>query len=372
MSDSGLVIGGLRSPSTQKSEDTRRISIIDPLRGLAALAVAWFHFTHGTPSFLHDGWLKSSGTYGWMGVDVFFVISGFVLPYSMYRGNYRIRDHWLTFFKKRLTRLEPPYLASVVLALVLLVLSSRMPGFAGGPIRVRLTDILQHIAYLNAFTGGTWLNPVYWTLAVEFQFYLIISLAFPFAVSPNRSTRIAAVVVLSLLAVTNDNTAWVIRYLPLFALGILTFQYFARLISRQVYLSLLACIAGVSCVGLGWLVSVVSVGTALSISFVSWQPPARLIKLGAISYSLYLLHVPIGGRVVNLGSRLPYSAMLRAATLILAAVVSVFAAYLFAEWIEQPAQRWSASIKYIVRRRKDEAAHRTSSIPALPEGEPSL
>src|ERR1700692_4818611 len=66
----------------------RRISIIEALRGLAAVAVALFQFSGGLtspiPNFLHS--------IGWLGVDVFFVISGFVIPLSLYGRGYMLRD----------------------------------------------------------------------------------------------------------------------------------------------------------------------------------------------------------------------------------------------------------------------------------------
>src|SRR3569832_1975532 len=87
-----------------------RIEILDWLRGLAALAVAWFHFTVGGP-LVPDGAFKEAGQFGRHGVDAFFVISGFVIPYSMSRGGYRGWKDSLRFVFKRLARLEPPYLA---------------------------------------------------------------------------------------------------------------------------------------------------------------------------------------------------------------------------------------------------------------------
>jgi peptidoglycan/LPS O-acetylase OafA/YrhL len=81
-----------------------RVEIVDPLRGLAALAVAWFHFTNGS-GFVKTEWLRASGRYGWLGVEVFFVISGFVIPYSMYCGGYRPRQHFGRFLAKRIARL---------------------------------------------------------------------------------------------------------------------------------------------------------------------------------------------------------------------------------------------------------------------------
>ncbi len=87
------------------------LSSLDLLRGLAAVAVCYFHFTHGNPDFLSKtNILYQSGRYGFLGVDVFFVISGFVIPYAMYRGMYRFKNFG-TFLLKRVIRIEPPFFA---------------------------------------------------------------------------------------------------------------------------------------------------------------------------------------------------------------------------------------------------------------------
>ena len=102
-----------------KADKLGYLSSLDLLRGLAAVAVCYFHFTHGNPDFLSPGnFLYISGRYGFLGVDVFFVISGFVIPYAMYRGNYHLRDFG-RFLTKRVVRIEPPYLISILLVLAL-------------------------------------------------------------------------------------------------------------------------------------------------------------------------------------------------------------------------------------------------------------
>src|SRR5262245_6522000 len=85
-----------------------RIPILDPLRGIAAGGVAWYHLTNLLD--LPEGWIKGSGAHGFLGVEIFFVISGFVIPYSMIRGGYRVRSDWGRFIAKRILRLDPPYL----------------------------------------------------------------------------------------------------------------------------------------------------------------------------------------------------------------------------------------------------------------------
>src|ERR1700756_2122128 len=96
-----------------------RIRTIDALRGIAALSVCWFHYTAASNSaFLPPGLLRSSGTYGYLGVEFFFVISGFVVPYAMFRARYRIGDYG-RLIGKRILRLEPAYFAAIAVTLML-------------------------------------------------------------------------------------------------------------------------------------------------------------------------------------------------------------------------------------------------------------
>ena len=96
-------------------EERDRIHVLDSLRGVASLAVCWMHLTsfkYNTPDGPFYSSLRLTGSYGWLGVEVFFVISGFVIPYSLDRAGYRLRDY-PRFVAKRLVRLDPPYLAAV-------------------------------------------------------------------------------------------------------------------------------------------------------------------------------------------------------------------------------------------------------------------
>lgn len=141
-----------------------RIAVLDPLRGIAALAVMWFHFTHGgqllDKESLVNTWLKISGQFGWAGVDFFFVISGFVLPYALYKGKYRLQ-HYGKFLFKRLIRLEPPYLVSLVIIILLLLLAPLVPGYSGQDFSWDWPRLLLHIGYLNSYFGYEAYNPVY-------------------------------------------------------------------------------------------------------------------------------------------------------------------------------------------------------------------
>ena len=72
--------------------------------------------------------------------------------------------------------------------------------------------------------------------------------------------------------------------------------------------------------------------------------PAPLLWFGSISYSLFLIHVPIGGRVVNLLSRWPLTPATQLFAWLLALLVSVLAGWGFCALIEQPSQQWSREL----------------------------
>ena len=104
-----------------------RLKVVDQLRGLAALSVAWFHLTNQ----YHD-WAGQSGSFGWLGVEVFFVISGFVIPLSL-AGDWQQRGVRALplFLARRIVRIEPPYLASVLIVVLLNIIAAQVPGFRG-------------------------------------------------------------------------------------------------------------------------------------------------------------------------------------------------------------------------------------------------
>ncbi|MEO8075603.1 MAG: acyltransferase [Acidobacteriota bacterium] len=320
-----------------------RIEIIEGLRGLAAFAVAWFHFTNANAAFPTLGWLRASGTYGWLGVESFFVISGFIIPYAMRRTGYRVAA-WPTFLAKRLLRLEPSYLVSILLTLALWWVSSRSPGFTREPPGA--AQVLLHIAYLPALFGYPWLDAAYWTLAIEFQYYLLSAVAFSWIAHASARVRLAGFSAACLLpfVVTSDNL--VFRYLSLFALGIATFWKHSGWLSGGGYLALLAAAAAVTSATLGPAIAAVGTGTALLMAYGNrfrWRP---LAWMGTLSYSLYLIHGPVGERVVNLGARYAHAPVAQVAVMVAAVVVSVGAAYALYRLVELPALRAAASLRY--------------------------
>ena len=321
-----------------------RVQIVDGLRGIASLAVCLFHLTNGNAGFLPSGWLKAAGSYGWLGVEVFFVISGFILPYALCRAGYQIK-YFGTFLLKRVTRLDPPYVATIGLIISLNYLAASVPGFKGEPFEVSLVQVVLHAAYLNAFFGYEWLSPIFWTLAIEFQFYWLIGLLFPLVVHRQVLVRAGLFGALAAMAILVPAGGFVFHWLPLFLMGMLAFQAQAKLIGTQAFFLGLSCLVVLGGYTHGMLIACVGAVTAIAVVLTNFSS-GLLSFLGKISYSLYLIHVVVGVKVVNLGSRYVSGMSGKLLVLLLALAASIAAAYVLYRLIEAPAQRWASAIKF--------------------------
>ena len=337
----------MRTRGEQNSSGSgKRIETVHCLRGLAALAVCWFHFTFGHAAFFSSYSLISrSGTYGWLGVEVFFVISGFILPYALHTSRYRLSfTSYRLFLAKRIVRLEPPYLATIALVIVLGYLSAAAPGYQGSPMVIKWPALAAHFGYLAGILNFDWLNPVFWTLGIEFQFYLSIGLLYPLISSSNRMTRLATQCALLALALIPTRNVWIPYYLFLFVAGITTFQARVKLSKpRETIFFLTIC-----AIGAGWriepVVAAIGRGTAAAILLVEWQH--RILRfLGTVSYSLYLVHIPVGGRVINLADRHSGGLLYHLVVLAAALAAAITASYLMYRFIEHPSQAYAGQIK---------------------------
>lgn len=329
-----------------KERDPTRIEILEPLRGLAALAVAWYHLTSRGTLLPQDSWIRASGAFGWLGVEVFFVISGFIIPYSLLRGHYFIRKDFGRFLAKRIIRLDPPYLITICILLVVASFITLAPGPEGESPEISVPQVLCHLGYLNAFLGYEWLSPVFWTLAIECQYYILVAIAFPLFASTKPLPRLASLALLTVSGVVLDQGQFVFRYGGLFSLGILTFQKHLGFWSARQYLALLIPIAMFTILTLGLLNGLAGMVTALIIAFVKVKQYRLLAFIGSMSYSLYLMHWPVGILITRIGSQFADTLPLQIAVLATALTASFVAAYIMYRLVERPAQRWSSSIRY--------------------------
>lgn len=324
-------------------EQRKYLTSVKLIRGIAALAVCLFHFTKGFIAKVPVSDILMP--YAWVGVEIFFVISGFVIPYAVLGLPFKAK-HYGGYLLKRLVRIEPAYLTSIAIILILNYLSSLFTIYNGDPFALSTHNILLHLGYLVDFFDGTWLNPVYWTLAIEFQYYLLIGFLLILWNRNNKMLTIISLLAFFALSFWPQNDIKFFKYTDIFTIGIVCAFYKKEYIERLHYLILVAILGVVIYLHHAYVIALLSVGASLGIAFLdSIKNFKWLIFFGNISYSLYLIHIPIGGRVINLGRRLEPTIAMQVLIVMVAVVVSVFVAWLFYIFIEKPSHRWSRQIR---------------------------
>jgi len=312
---------------------SRKLSSVEVLRGLAALWVCLFHLT-GT--WTTKGYWPSLLTqYGYAGVDAFFVVSGFVIPLALDSNHYSWR-RLPRFLLGRAVRLYPAFLLTVALSLGLWYLATLVPGFRGTAPVFATAELLSNLSLTANVFGHPWTVPVFWTLAVEAQYYLVMGLVFPLLVSARLSVRISTLSLWLLGSVlAAPNSAFASRGAQ-FALGIVAFLLHTKRLSPELA-SIMALAAGLVALKLcGWVAVCVA---CLAYLVIVKAPEIRvrwLLFLGSLSYSLYLIHVPIGGRVTNLLGRFSNSPAGDYAVFLGSVSAALLCAYAMYACVEKP------------------------------------
>jgi peptidoglycan/LPS O-acetylase OafA/YrhL len=320
------------------------ITIVSDLRGFAALSVFLFHVVCVSNGYVSNKILYNIFYYGKYGVQFFFVISGFVITYSMLQGNYKL-SNFFTFLKKRIIRIEPPYLVIVLLTVIFLIIRNKS-GLANGNSEMPdLLQILLHIGYLIPFSSYEWISIVFWTLAIEFQFYLIFSLLFPIYVS-NKWLRWGIQFLFIILFSTSFSESFFFHWAPVFLLGINLALFKFKVIKLFELIISYIVLSFMVFYGLGWEVLVFS---NIPFFLIFWQP--QLKKgiwdfFGRISYSLYLSHTLIAFAILNIGIRFTTHTYQKFIFVSLAIITTIIFSYFLYFFVEKPFKRIASSIKY--------------------------
>jgi peptidoglycan/LPS O-acetylase OafA/YrhL len=207
-------------------------------------------------------------------------------------------------------------------------------------------SLIAHIFYATDLFGFTWINPVYWTLAIEFQYYIFIGIVFIFLINNQKTIpQILITFIFCLLSYLIKNQYLVFKFLPVFILGISIFQKHFSII-KNVEFIIIAIIASLF-IFLNFPIEVLisSLTGFFAILFLKIKLPFSSF-LGEISYSIYLIHIPIGAKIINFSQNFIHSDNMRTIFAFAVIVICIISAKLFYQLIEKPSIALSKKIKY--------------------------
>lgn len=314
-----------------------KIQSVVAIRGVAVLLVMLYHFfSERALNIAAHGLNDITWAFGHIGVTLFFIVSGFVLPYSMYRSDYHIRQ-FPRFLYRRAVRIEPPYIISILIVLLCMLgkyIIGQNVNYAGGTL-----GIFTQLLYLNDILGLPWLNVVYWTLALEFQFYLLVGIVFPLFRKSSSLVLILGLSLLCALKFLTVNYFWVFYFLPFFVSGYAICAYKLGEIKSEHLIGLIAICCIINCYGNDAAYIVIDIGTVLLFTLLFFmervQFPKWLLFVGEISYSVYLVHNIV---VAGLGVLDPLNLALdiRILLSVIAFFLAFIPSYLLYRYVEKP------------------------------------
>jgi peptidoglycan/LPS O-acetylase OafA/YrhL len=329
------------------TQTKHHFSSIDLLRGMAALTVAFYHYTGYFLPTTHP--LNFMFARGYIGVQTFFVISGLVIPYSLAQKDYSIRQIG-TQFVSRALRIEGAYWASIILVMLIdkRILFS-LPQYWQG---LGWYSTFLHFFHLNAIMHEPWLREIYWTLAIDWQFYLCALLTFPIL---NRSEWWVRYPLYVLFALRFWGTpfAWLPYHLSAFGSGIMLFHYYRGYMGKiELAITLIAMLAWHH----RYIEFPLLAGTALPVLIILFVKAdwAWTRFIGKTSYSFYLTHIMGGWIVMEAAAMIDKTnGWFMGAMVFVAIGVSLVFANYFYKWIEEPTLQWSKNWGNWVKKRNN-------------------
>jgi peptidoglycan/LPS O-acetylase OafA/YrhL len=362
------------SPKQKPAPD--RVPALDLLRFLAALAVVVFHYAYRGAAA--DGFTKVSlpvlepiTKYAWFGVELFFVISGFVIAWSA------LGRTAIDFSIARAARLWPAFAVCTTATFV-------VTYFLGAPpFETSFAQWTANLTMLSPAFGQPFMDGSYWSIVLEIIFYGWMALFVAFGLFPRRVDEI----VVGWLAIALANEAllhskiihnlFVTGYAGFFCAGILLAEIARGRRGWQAPFliavsTVVACSEALS--GGRWtadhystyidpraligltILTIVLVAVASRIRHIP-LPGKVLMALGGLTYPLYLLHQHVGFIAFNrLGQHIPAEILVPATI-----VVMIGAALAVSRYIEPPGRKLMISVLYAVVGRMTPAVSRLAN-----------
>ncbi|HEY2792902.1 MAG TPA: acyltransferase [Micromonosporaceae bacterium] len=347
-----------------KPQSKPRLEILDGIRFLAAVYVVIFHFSAGDRS----SWPRPShelfqpvfavASYGWLGVELFFMISGFVICMSTWGKTFT------QFAISRVVRLYPAYWFGVLFTTAILLLDQSRA------VALPWRQVVDNLTMTEQFSRQPYVDPSYWTLTIELIFYIMVAVTLvAWGFTYKRVVGFCVVwLAISLLDTTFTGYYFSLivepLYAPFFVAGLVLYLIH-RFGPSPVLWTLLGCTYAIglyrlisrtagqtpSGVHLHYWIAVTImtaffvVLTLVALGKLSMLRGRWLVTAGALTYPLYLLHQQIGETWIESLSPYVPSWVLMWGTF----AVMLALAYVVQRWVERPVARMTRTILYALR-----------------------
>ena len=272
------------------------------LRGVGALWVVTYHAQYGMSLPIASA--------GYLGVDLFFILSGFVLSHAHQNIQWTLRNYW-SFLRNRFARIFPMHWAALTFLFLILVvfpeIKHDMPTKFAQPDLIKSALLIQNWGFGGAgsWNGPAWSLSMEWLVSIGFPVFLLISQR---VVRPISAVLLCAACLASFaafLALTHNpnpgvisSRAGLVRTVCEFMAGCLLYRHYAA----GVKIDFVAGLGGVILVLVGVLVPSLAILAVFGFSVLILlaaqpsTPVARMLStwvmltLGNISFSVYLMH----------------------------------------------------------------------------------
>jgi peptidoglycan/LPS O-acetylase OafA/YrhL len=319
-----------------------RFKELDALRGIAALSVVFFHYTTKyRETYGHTFSTKWDLIYGWYGVPLFFIISGFVIFMTINKVNSASE-----FAYRRFIRLYPTFWACVFITFLGTEVWGLLPNLEV-PLKDAVFNLTMFYRIMRFFTEIKDVDGAYWSLLPELQFYLLIFLLF----LSKQIARIKLISLTWLALIVIENYLFHIRLLGLFldlqfggffVAGIFFYKIAVeKENSPSNHIVILMTLGLNICLYTTWkhegalvmLSLIYLVFYLFTYGKLIWLNNKILLFLGAISYPLYLIHQNLGYLMIKQFEIWGYTGFY---VVIITSVIFISVATLINFYIERP------------------------------------
>ena len=295
-----------------------KLDLIQLLRGCAAIIVVLCHINASTIFYLNTTWLSGIFAPGWVGVDFFFVLSGFIIFFA-HHIDLQNRNNIKIFFKKRFIRIFPIYWAAASIYLLFLIIAGKI-NFSTDYVYI----IKSYLLLPQANMPFLW---VAWSLIFECLFYLIFGIGIYFGLKIMKYVLFSWLLLIFIsqfFTLPISNLFVFNNYILEFLVGCIISYQFVYHKAKYTFNPMILIFAGIIFFLIMWFISLTTsfggktslesrivyglasalliFGVALYNSRKDIKVPNFLLLLGNASYSLYLIHQIVLGIAYKVSS----------------------------------------------------------------------